>query len=103
MALIYASSRGVFAPTDLAFATAVQPSLSAWGDGGHVKGLPRRLMATPQWVIAHVGSNSLALENAFMAGANQKECSSATARSNCACAAALQETAKCTWPSCSPG
>ena len=37
-----------FRPVDLAFSTAVQPSLSAWGDGGQAKGLPRRLIATPQ-------------------------------------------------------
>src|SRR6266699_239432 len=36
-----------------------------------------------------------------MASGNQNECSMATARSNCVCASALHEVAKCTSPSLS--
>src|SRR5262245_61192467 len=87
----------------MACSTVAPPSVSALDEGGQAKGFPSRLMATPQCPIAHEGSSAITAVKVLMAGANQKECSSATARSNCACATALHETGKCTWPRASAG
>src|SRR5215831_7214834 len=51
--------------------------------------------------MAQPGSISVTWENALPASSNQNECSIATPRSNSGRAAALQETGKCTVPSCS--
>src|SRR5215470_6669704 len=51
--------------------------------------------------MAQSGSISVTWENALPASSNQNECSIATPRSNSSRAAALQETGKCTVPSCS--
>ena len=62
-------------------------------------GLPQRLSAMPHFAIAHDGSVVSVALNASIARPNSNEWSSATARLNCGCAAALHEVSKETVPS----
>src|SRR5688500_14314813 len=57
----------------------------------------------PQCAIAHVESAASTWLNAWIDAPNSKECSSATARSNCGATLELHEVAKWTVPSVSPG
>src|SRR6266403_4612933 len=52
--------------------------------------------------MAHLGSVLVTSTKALWASSYQNECSRATARLNCCCAAPLQDTVKLTWPSFSP-
>ncbi|HET7764533.1 MAG TPA: hypothetical protein VFK92_05525, partial [Burkholderiales bacterium] len=56
-------------------------------------------IALPQCAIAHSGSARAMAPNALSPASNQKECSNATARSNCGCTVALHEVGKRTVPS----
>ena len=64
-------------------------------------GLPQALKAMPHSATAHDGSASSVDVNAAVARPNSNECSRATARLNRGCAAALQDVANDTVPSCS--
>src|SRR5271165_1413163 len=57
-------------------------------------------MAIHQWAIAHCGSSLAISRNSFSASSYQNECSRATPRAKGFCTAAVQETGKCTVPSC---
>src|SRR6267378_707631 len=96
---MYSRSRWLLACAALALSTAAEPSASALGEGGQAKGFPYRSIALPQWAIAQPGSACATAPNALSPSSNQKECSSATARSNCGCTVGLHEVEKCTVPS----
>src|SRR6185437_2203315 len=82
-----------------AFSTAAEPALSDASLGGYHSGY-HRLIATPHCAMAHLASVSPAAAKVLAASGYQKECSIATARSNCCCAGALHDVAKCACPTC---
>src|SRR6185437_12614294 len=84
-----------------AFSTAAEPALSDASLGGYHSGY-HRLIATPHCAMAHLASVSPAAAKVLAASGYQKECSIATARSNCCCAGALHDVAKCACPTCAP-
>src|SRR5262249_11068731 len=55
-------------------------------------------MAMPQYAMAQEGSCAARAVQAFTVSGKKNECSMATARLNCVCAAALQEMGKLTRP-----
>ena len=96
------ASFAFFTVAVLAFSTASHPRLSAGGGGGD-QICVHWLIATPQCPMAHWGSSRVTSVNALPASRYQKECSSATARSNGFCAAGAQEIGKVTCPILSCG
>ena len=91
------ASRGLFVPAPLAFSSASHPRVSAAGGGGDQIWV-QLLIAMPQYPMAHWGSICVTWVKPFTASRYQKECSSATARSNGFCAAASHEIGKVTCP-----
>src|SRR5688572_1973775 len=75
------------------------PSFRPRAFGGAARGLPIQAMAVPQWAMPQLGSVCVASANPLTAGSSAKECSSATARLNWACAAGLHDVLKSTVPS----
>jgi hypothetical protein len=106
MASTQSRSRSVRGGAARAFWMASQPRRSASGGKGGSKGFGRWLIATPHHAMAQSGSAAViaakaftvAGKKAFTVAGKWKECSIATAWSNCCCACGLQETGKCTWP-----
>ena len=100
---IVALARGLRALPRAPASIAARALPSASGDRFTPNGLPKCVSAMPQFAIAQPGSFCSTPENASRACENQKEWSSATARSNAGCTSARQDVAKCTVPSRSGG
>ena len=79
-----ARSRAVLAPAALAFLMWAAEARRADWDSAPVSGLPRALIAAPQWAMAQPGSALAAARKSSTAGS--KECSLATPVSNVLCA-----------------
>src|SRR5713101_1796897 len=77
------------------------PRLSAGGGGGD-QICVHWLSATPQYAMPQLGSAWAIAAKAFADSRYQKECRSATARSNGFCIAGAHDTGKVTWPIFSP-
>src|SRR5262249_60617471 len=80
--------------------TKSQPFPKAAGPVRPAKRLPIAVVASPQYVIAQLGSSCATAANVFAASPNENECSIATASSNGCWTLAWQETGKCTSPHC---
>src|ERR1043166_2898021 len=77
---------------------ACQPFFISSGGNGATSGFGRWLIAMPQYAMAQEGSWAARAVKAFTVSGKKNECSMATARLNCVCAAALQEMRKLTRP-----
>src|SRR3989442_13028755 len=99
MAPRYSRWRGVPARAS-PWSAAARPAPSSAGAGGVHSGCSSAI-ACPQYPIAHVESAVTASLNASPAFSYQKECSSATPRSNLRCASVLHDTGKRRRPRCS--
>src|SRR5689334_10672258 len=87
---------------DSPFSIASRPFFNASAGNGGTSGFGRWLIAMPQYAIAQLGSVSGIAVNALTVSGKKKECSMASARSNCFCASGEQDVLNTTRPSFSP-
>src|SRR5262249_16780996 len=81
------------------FSTASSPRLSASAGNGGMRGLGRWLMGIPQEAMGEEGSGWGIGEKVLIVSGKKKECSMASARSNCFCASGEQDVLNTTRPS----